>query len=117
MTAEELLEYTRKHVLRDTSVPPLWSDEVILARLSEALWKVATRTHYFIDDDREVAIEPDEVNYTLDPDIKGVHSIKLDGYIGKLQMSTTGWTPNDGIRTRPARYLLNGKTQTVTFYR
>lgn len=116
MTLSALLDYARKYVLRDTSVPPLWRDEVVVQRLNDAQRKVAVRVHAFVEDDWEIALYAGEANYPLDPATKFVYTVRLDGYPSRLTRSTESWTPDDGISTRPTRYTIDRKTRSIRFY-
>jgi len=48
MTTEELLEHLRVNILRDEAVPPLWSDEELLAYLDDAQRIMARFTHCLV---------------------------------------------------------------------
>ena len=50
MTGAELLTYTRTDILRDAATPYLWSDALILRRLSEAQEIHARRTYSIVDE-------------------------------------------------------------------
>lgn len=116
MTLSELLDYTRKYVLRDMRKPYKWEDVVVVQRLDEAQKKAAIKTHSFVVDDRELYIEPDEAVYALDDDIVHVYSARFDGSTTRLQASTEGWTPNDLTKSQPSRYTLDRRTQSIRFY-
>ena len=116
MTLQELLDYTRKHVLRDVQQPYLFPDELVIAYLDEGNKKVATRTHHFVTATRELSLDAGENVYPLDEDIVYVYSVRLDGYHGWLTLSTEDWTKDDGTVSRPLRYTLDRETQTVRFH-
>lgn len=48
MTTQELLEHLRVNILRDEAVPPLWSDEELLAYLDDAQRIMARFTHCLV---------------------------------------------------------------------
>lgn len=49
MTGQELLDYLRADILRDTATPYLWSDSLLYRRLSEAQEIHARRTYSIVD--------------------------------------------------------------------
>lgn len=116
MTLEDLLDYTVKHVLRDTGTPRLWPDDLITMYLDEGNKKVATRTHAFVNSTRTVEIAAGEDVYDLDDDIVYVYSVRLDGYPGRLTLSSEDWTPDTDAETRPTRYTLDRESQVIRFY-
>ena len=116
MTGNELLDYTRKYVLRDTRTPPLFPDELVVAYLDEAQQRIVQRTHAFVESLRELSLSENETLYPLDDDIAYVYAVRLDGYYDYLTTSTDSWTPQDGIKTRPTRYTVDTETQTIRFY-
>ena len=116
MTLSDYLSYIRKFVLRDTKTPPMWPDEVIVPRLNEALQRMATRTHGFVTDSREIELSEGEAIYDLDPDIIFVNAVRLDGFLGRLAPSTEGWTPDDPSQSRPVRYTLDRNTNSIRLY-
>lgn len=116
MNTGDLLDHTRVNVLRDVVVPYLFSDETIVAFLDEGLKKAAVRTHSFVTADRELYIGQGEDTYALDDDIVFVHSVRLDGYAGRLLPATEHWTPDLGGEQRPTRYTTDRETQAIRFY-
>lgn len=116
MTLSDLIDYTRKHVLRDNAVPPLWPDDLIVAYLNEAQQKVASRTHELVLADREVSLSADEALYPLDPDVVQVYNARLSDYFERLVPLTENWTPVLQITSRPTHYNTDRETQTITFY-
>ena len=116
MTLLDYLSHIRKFVLRDTRNPPMWPDEVVIPRLNEALQRMATRTHEFVTDAREIELTEGEAIYDLDPDIVFVNAVRLDGYLGRLAPSTEGWTSDDPSQSRPVRYTLDRNTKSIRFY-
>lgn len=118
MTGQELLDYTRNHVLRDTSVPPLFDDTVLCLGLSEAVAKLATAAHMFIDDDVELEIDSGDITYALNANVKMVYSVRLDGFTGYLGADTENRMPSPGPSSKPSRYCLNrraGKVASIRF--
>jgi hypothetical protein len=116
MTGNDILDHTRKYVLRDFSVPPLFPDSLVLSYLDEAQQRVATRVHTFVTSTREVSISAGEYLYDLDEDIVHVYSARLDGIVDPLTTSTESWTPNDTTVSRPSRYTTDTETQTLRVY-
>jgi hypothetical protein len=116
MTLKEFLEFTRNDFLRDTSVPYKHSDAMLVRYANEGLARLAARAHILVDDDRELDLEADESLYELDADIKHVYGVRLPGITDPLQVSTENWTPNDGIKTQPSRYVMDRATQSIRFY-
>jgi hypothetical protein len=116
MTGQELLDYTRKHVLRDTKTPPLFPDDLVVGYLDEAQQRMVQRTHAFVEATREFSLSAGEAFYPLDDDIAYVYAVRLDGISGYLTTSTDSWTPQDTTSTQPYRYTLDTETQTIRFY-
>ena len=116
MVLSDLLEHTRGAVLRDVRVPQLFSDQNIVGYLDEGQNIVATRTHSFVSATRELELNTGENVYQLDADIAFVYSVRLDGYPGRLSISTENWTPDDEARARPTRFTVDRETQTIRFY-
>lgn len=116
MTGEELLDYTRKDVLRDMAVPCLFSDETVVGFLNEGLQRAAVRTHSFVEDSRELAVVAAENTYALDADVVYVYAVRLDGYPGRLIAATDERLPDDSTLARPLRFALNKESQSIRFY-
>ena len=117
MTLEEFLEHTRKHVLRDFAVPPLWPEEVRVRYANEGLAKLAERSHFLVDDSNyTIDLEADESHYDLANDVKLVHSAKLTGYFGYLATCTEASIPNSTTSTRPLAFSCDAATGSLHFY-
>lgn len=118
MTLSDYLKYTRTYILKDAVKPYFWSDEVVVARLNEALNRVATRTHSFVVDDREISMEVGEDTYDLDDDIVFVNAVTIDvdGKPIRLAPSTEGWTPDASDKARPTRYTLDRASGVIRFH-
>ena len=69
MTLADLLEYTRKHVLRDLAKPPMWPDDLVVRYLNEALRRIAAKTHMLVSATEELALTTGERSYELDESI------------------------------------------------
>lgn len=116
MNTGELLDHTRKHVLRDTVVPYLFSDDLVIAFLDEGLKKAAVRTHSFVTASREMSISKGEDTYPLDDDVAFAYSVRLEGYAGRLLPVSEMWTPENFTEQRPTRYTTDRETQSIRFY-
>ena len=116
MTLADLLEYTRKHVLRDMAKPPMWPDDLVVRYLNEALRRIAAKTHMLVSATEELALTTGERSYELDESIVYVYSVKLDGYDGYLADLTESFIPNNGQNQRPTCYSTDRETQTISFF-
>ncbi len=116
MVVSDLLDHTRNNVLRDFRKPNLFPDPLVLGFLTEAQNIVATRTHTFLSAYREISLTAGEDEYPLDDDIVFVYSVRLDGYPGRLSVSTENWTPDNTSESRPTRYTVDKETQAIRFY-
>lgn len=116
MTLSELLNYTRRYVLRDRAIPPIWPDELIVSYLNEGQQRAAARTHAFVVSEREVPLSADQALYPLDPDIVQVYSATIVGYFEKLVPLTETWTPALSMSRRPSHFNTDRETQSITFY-
>lgn len=117
MTLSELLRFTRYNKLRDRATPPLWSDETIVTYLDEAQDRFARATDSLVDDDIEIDLSSGESVYDLDREVVFVYSAYFVGYeYERLGPSTENWTPDTTMSTRPTRYTLDRKTNTIRFY-
>lgn len=70
MNLGELLEHTRKHVLRDTAQPYLWPDELLILYFNDAQDQFARRTHCLSDSESDftfIETEAGVASYALDP--------------------------------------------------
>src|ERR1019366_1621546 len=57
MDGQELLDYTRNDVLKDGTMPYLWSDDLILRRLNEAERLFARETYALLDDTQTITTQ------------------------------------------------------------
>jgi len=89
MTAQEIIDYLRVHVLRDSARPYLWSDELMLMYLNEGYSQFCVVTGTRLEDEAyTIALSPGEYQYPLDEDILVVHSAKLYGATYELRNYT-----------------------------
>lgn len=81
MNLRELLDHLRKHILRDTEKPSLWSDDELTLYLNEAYAQFARRTHCLVDDEvdfTQVRTRAGVPAYALDPRIVFIAGIATD---------------------------------------
>ena len=116
MTLADLLDYTRKHVLRDTGKPPLFPDDLVIKFLNEGLRKIATRTHMLVTATEELDLSANEAFYDLDPGVVFVYGVRLDGYTGYLADCTESVVPNYELVSRPTAFTTDGETQSIRFF-
>lgn len=79
MLGEELLDTLREDVLRDTSVPPLWSDRRLVQCLNEAYLEFAELTYIIRDSSSDVAriaLEEGVTQYPLSESVVSVLSAR-----------------------------------------
>jgi hypothetical protein len=116
MTGQDLLDYTRKYLLRDKNTPPLFPDELLVRYLDEGQQRLVERTHSYVEADRTVEITTGETLYPLDDDIAFVYQVRLDGFYNNLIDVTESWTPTDTGLMRPNRFITDTATQSIRFY-
>ena len=116
MTGQDLLDYTRKHLLRDKNTPPLFPNDLLVRYLDEGQQRLVERTHSYVEADREVELSTGETLYPLDADIAFVYQVRLDGFYNNLIDVTESWTPTDTGLMRPNRFMTDTETQSIRFY-
>lgn len=116
MTGQELLDYTRKHLLRDFNTPPLFPNDLLVRYLDEGQQRLVERTHAYIESDRTLEISANETTYALDDDVAFVYQVRLDGFYNNLVDVTESWLPTDTAVMRPNRFSTDTATQTIRFY-
>jgi hypothetical protein len=82
MTLGEMLDELRAAMLRDISLPPLWSDEILLRYIKDAERRFARHTLCLRDSTTEsitqVILETGVKSYVLDPSVLSVLSARYD---------------------------------------
>ena len=88
MDTGELLDTLREDVLKDTSVPPLWSDRRLVQLLHEAYMEFAEATLIIRDSTTEsaqITLEPGVSQYPLGEEVLSVMSARVEGETGNLK--------------------------------
>lgn len=81
-TFGDVLDFLRNEVLRDTSVPPLWTDDALVEYIAQAHDEFAERTLYIRDSSSEVTqfqLEAGVDTYQLNAVVLAVHSARVEG--------------------------------------
>lgn len=115
MTLNDLLDLTRS-LLRDTSAPYLWSDDLLTTYLNEAQEKIARATYAFVREDEALAILSAVDTYDLPDYVLMVFRVQLDNEYPPLGASTDGWTPATTETGRPTRYATDSQAQQIRFW-
>lgn len=104
MNLGELIEHTRKRILRDAAKPPLWSDEELTLYFNEAQDQFARRTHCLLDEESDFTVLETEVGvrlYTLDERIV---------YVSEM-LHEDGTHVRQGLRSRMNRGSAQAKSR------
>lgn len=120
MNGQELIDYTRNSVLKDTALPPLWSDDLLLLYLNEAERLFARRTHALLDDSSPFTSITTQVGvpeYSLNKSILFVYSAIIPGQSRPLQDRSRAFFPNYLPTSvgMPRWYAMNEADKTVRF--
>jgi hypothetical protein len=121
MTGAELLEYVRRDLLRDSALPYLWGDDLILMYLNEAEQTMAEETYCLSDNTSEVTvlnIGLGQAEYELDERVLHVYSATIEGDNFPLYNLTRRRTPTNSLTVtgRPVSYNLDEAANTITFH-
>jgi hypothetical protein len=118
VTGAELLALARE-ILRDETLPYLFSDTTLYRYLNEAPQRMAERSFCIVDDESyEVSLDASVRSYTLDSNILQVLGARVDGETSPLQ---AGFTPLggaffNGSEGMPTRYSMIGGAHKISFY-
>lgn len=115
MTTFELLTLTRT-LLRDTALPPKWTDEDIVMYLNEAQEKVCRTVMEFVVADYALPVYEGIDAYDIDEDIQLVYRVHLDGVAGTIQPSTDGHIPTTQDLGVPITYTLDSSSRSIRFW-
>jgi len=95
MTGQELLDYIRTDVLRDSAVPYLWSDALILRTLAEAENQFARKTYALSDDTQTITTAIDTATYDFPIGVLYVYSAAVSTSANDLQNYTRRFVPTN----------------------
>lgn len=117
MTGAELLAYTRE-LLRDETLPYLWSDTVLFRHLNEAQRIMAERSHCIINnEDYVLDLEPSVRSYTLEDEILLVLGARIEGVTNPLSagFNSVGDAFFAGTEGTPTNYTTTGGSHKISF--
>lgn len=119
MTAQEIIDYLREHVLRDTAKPYLWPDELMLLYLNDAYTRFCKYTGYYLEDEAFVVhLVAGTYSYSLPEDLFTVAGVRLAGRTSELSDYTRRNLPApDAAATgEPICFTLNEASDKIRFY-
>lgn len=118
MTGAELLAYTRTDILRDAAVPYLWSDALIMRRLSEAQEIHARRTYSIVDETTTLATVVGQAVYANTATTVFVLSARVSTNAGDMHNYTRKAIPSHLLTStgEPQIYTLDEATNKIRLY-
>ena len=122
MTGAELLEYVRTDLLRDSALPYLWSDTLILKYLTEAQEKFARETYCLSDNTTAeittITTEADTAEYALSDLVLHVYSARVSDVSYNMRDWTSRVVPSHLLTTtgQPVAYTMDEGTESIRFY-
>lgn len=118
MTGSELLAYVRTDILRDSSVPYLWSDALIYRLLSEAQRIHAAKTYSIVDDTKTITTVIGAPSYALPTGTLFVLSARVSTSERDLSDKTRKVIPSHlaSATGTPSIYTLDEATGKIRFY-
>ena len=121
MLGAELLDHTRKDVLRDSAWPYLWSDDLIYTRLNEAQILFCRKTHALRDNTSsftQITTEIGVNEYALDPTVLGISSASISGQVHDMHDKTRTYVPSNLLTSTglPTVYTTDEATHTLRLY-
>lgn len=119
MTAQELIDYIRRDLLRDNAAPYLWSDELLLLYLNEAITIFAKETFSStVNQNYDIDLAADTPEYDLPEEVLWIVSMRLDGMSGDMRNYTHRVIPSHLLAStgRPTIYTLDEATMLLRVY-
>lgn len=118
MTGQELIDYLRVDILRDAAAPYLWSDELLLRRLSEAESIHARRTYSILDDLQTIDAAVDTPTYALPAGTMHVLSARVSTQAHDLRSFTRKAIPSHLLTStgEPQIFTLDEATGVMRLY-
>lgn len=113
MTAQDVIDHTRLHVLRDVRSPPLFDEETLLAFLNEGYSNFARFTHAIIDHSATITTVAGTARYDLPAETLHVRGVSAPTY--HLCPYTRRARPRT-LQGRPVAYTTDGSRTTIQFY-
>lgn len=118
MTGQELLDYLRADVLRDTAEPYLWSDDLIFRMLAEAEDKFARQTYILLDDQQTVTTEAGTPTYAVPTGTIKVMSAAVSTSANDMSDYTRRFVPNNLTSStgQPQLFTNDEASSVIRFY-
>lgn len=119
MTSQELIDYIRRDLLRDKAQPYLWSDELLLLYINEAVTLFARGTYSStVNQNYDIELAAGESEYPLPEEILWIASMRLDGMSGELRNYTHRVIPShlETASGRPTMFIMDEGTQLLRVY-
>lgn len=118
MTGAELLSYIRIDILRDATVPYLWSDALIYRRLSKAQELHARKTYSIVDDAQTITTVASASTYALPDGALHVLSARVSTQSHDMGSYTRKAIPNHLTDSTgmPSIYALDEATGLIRLY-
>lgn len=118
MTGEELLRHLRVDILRDSSLPYLWSDDFIFLTLSEAESWFARGTYALQDNTQSIQTEIGVAEYQLPAGVIMVLSAAESTNSKDLHDHTRRFIPTNLLTSTgtPSIFTLDESTNTIRLY-
>jgi len=118
MTGQELLDYVRTDILRDTASPYLWSDDLIFRMLNEAQNAFARNTYILLSNSETIDITAGTSEYQLPATVLKVLSAALSGTAYDLMDYTHRRLPNSvsSLSGTPRIFTCDEASNIIRFY-
>lgn len=118
MTGQELLDYLRTDILRDSAVPYLWSDDMIFRLLGEAENKFARETYALLDDSLTITTAAGTASYALPTGTLFVESAAISTSAHDLGNYTRRFLPSNLTTASgtPTVFACDQSARTIRFY-
>lgn len=118
MTGQELLDYVRADILRDSALPYLWSDALILRYLAEAENKFARETYALLDDTQTITTAIGTSSYSLPTGTIFVESAAISTSAYDLGNYTRRFLPSNLATATgtPTVFVNDQSSRTIRFY-
>lgn len=118
MTGQELVDYLRVDILRDSALPYLWSDDLILRMLSEAESKFARETYALASNTPTIATVAGTSTYAVPTGTLYVFSAAISTSAADLMNYTRKIIPSNlaSATGTPAIFVNDESARTVRFY-
>ena len=102
MTSDELVEYTRKYLLRDTRRPIKWDDDLIEHLLNDAQFEFCAATHISLRNSGfNLSASQGEAEISLPVQVVHVVSVRLEGASRPMRHLGTSIVPHFASEGRP----------------